>query len=196
MPAGRKRRSSVITTNDERSLAVAPRNVVTKLSIWPRRIPPTTAPPRLPSPPSRMATNALRMAQEPMKGDTAKIGPTIVPAAPARAEPIAKAAVDEASTLIPWRSAASRFWATARIARPMRVQRTSAPRPPTRQSATTMTASRSAGRKRPPHWTTPENGEGIPTSSGPHTIRARFWRRIATPRDTTSDFSWWWATGR
>ena len=63
-----------------------------------------------------------------------------MPATAPIADPTAKTVTIVRSTSIPIRRAAGRFWAIARIARPVRECRTNRPRPPIRSAAIAMIA--------------------------------------------------------
>ena len=92
-------------------------------STEPSRSPPTTAPGRLPMPPMMMMMNALTTGSAPIAGLTANTGASSPPAPPASAHPIPKPSAETSSMSTPWSAAASASCATARIARPGRLQR-------------------------------------------------------------------------
>ena len=74
-------------------------------------------------PPTMMMMNALTTGSAPIAGLTAKSGASRPPAPPASAQPTPKPSADTTSMLTPWSAAASGSCATARMARPGRLQR-------------------------------------------------------------------------
>src|SRR5882724_270439 len=117
-PSGLSNRTAIISTNTAASCQMISKKPPIQLSIRPSSTAAAIAPGMLPSPPMITNANALKMSACPMPGVTSWIGASAAPASPQSAVASTTALRATVRGLMPTITAASRFCAMARIARP------------------------------------------------------------------------------
>src|SRR5580704_7713258 len=117
-PSGRRNSTTIMITNTAASCQAISKKPPIQFSIRPSPTAATMAPGMLPSPPMMTSAKALKISNWPMYGVTSWMGAMAAPARPHR--PAARTTALRATTLgrMPTISAASRFCAMARMARP------------------------------------------------------------------------------